>query len=87
MSEFTRIEILSMHLVGYERVIEQLTLAFNNLCETSCTSQTEIETKNYLKSRLDFLYTQWHQAYSDLQKFPHIIDLTRSPTQTNLEKV
>lgn len=79
MSEFTHREKLEIEKEAYERVLNTLSNKYSELLEIETPSKSELETREYLAERVNFLFKHWMDLHTSLSKLPPIID-TSLPT-------
>jgi hypothetical protein len=74
MDKFTRIELLEIDLQAHERLLDTLTKKYIECLEDEgCPSPY----KEYLKDRVNTLFSLWVESKTKLSNMPKVIDLTR----------
>jgi hypothetical protein len=76
MSEFTQREQLEISKNAYERVLNTISEHYVNLLNKEAPSNSEIETREYLAERVNFLFQEWIHFHNLINSLPPIIDVT-----------
>ena len=74
MDKFTRTELLEMELQARERILDTLTKKYIECLEDE---DCPLAHKEYLKDRVNTLFSLWLALKTELSNMPKVIDLTR----------